>query len=92
MNMHKNNKSFHFNTNPFGCIGSFCLTTLMGGTIHPNQHTLHISRINLQVCTGSLMWVTTCYYLGHHILQSSKLSEFVISGHCPSLMDSQNLI
>jgi len=30
MNMHKNNKSFHFNTNLFGCIGSFCLTTLTG--------------------------------------------------------------
>ena len=41
MNMHKNNKSFHFNTNPFDCIGSFCLTTLMGGLFTP----LNLSRI-----------------------------------------------
>jgi len=30
IHMHENKKSFHFNTNPFGCIVSFCLTTFKG--------------------------------------------------------------
>ena len=35
IHMHKNKKSFHINTNSFGCIGSFCLTTFLGGLFIP---------------------------------------------------------
>jgi len=73
--MHKNNKSFHFNTNSFGCIESFCLTTLKGGTIHStelvknfvhmvNLHNLHltIQEIRNQIPNSSLHSLLNIFY------------------------------